>query len=98
PSGGMAVPLTPRTFRDSYAQARAARTANRRPARVPLLVRAGRIAARALPTWAGFRRLILSVGGFGALSYAAWLVAVPLGLAAAGLSLLILEALTGDTR
>lgn len=93
----MAVPL-PRTFRDGYAQARAARMNNHKPRRTPLLVRAGRLAARALPTWHGFRRAVLSVGGFAGLSYAAWLVSVPLGIAAAGVSLLILEALTGGDR
>jgi hypothetical protein len=35
--------------------------------------------------------LALSVGGLGFLSAAAWSVALPLGLAAVGLSLLLLE-------
>jgi len=66
----------------------------RRKPRTPLLIRAGRAAARLLPTLAVIRTLVLSVAAFGALTAAAWLVAVPLGLAAAGLSLLLLEWLT----
>lgn len=93
----MALPL-PRNFRDAYAEQRAARMKAQRPRRTPLLVRAGRLAARALPTWAGFRRAALSIGGFAGLSYAAWLVSAPFGIAAAGVSLLILEALTGGDR
>jgi hypothetical protein len=84
------------SFTTAFSAARAAKAA-RRP-RVSLLVRAGRAIGRALPTWAGIRRFTLSVGGFSALSYAAWTVTEPLGYAAAGLSLLILEALTGSDR
>lgn len=91
----MALPL-PRNFRDAYAQQRAARLRQQRPRRTPLLVRAGRLAARALPTWAGFRRLVLSVSGFGCLTAAAWQWSLIAGLVALGTSLLILEALTGD--
>ena len=66
--------------------------------RTPLLARAGRLAARVLPTWQSTRTFILHVAGFGCLSYAAWQVSMAFGLAAAGVSLLILEWLTGSDR
>lgn len=93
----MALPL-PQTFRAAYAQQRAARMNNQRPRRTPLLVRAGRLAARALPTWQGIRRFVLSVGGFGCMTAAAWQWSLIAGLVALGASLLILEALTGGDR
>lgn len=89
----MALPL-PRAFTSAFAAERAT-VASRRNPRTPLLARAGRLAARLLPTLAVIRTLVLSVAGLGALTAAAWLVAVPLGLAAAGLALLVLEWLTG---
>lgn len=36
-------------------------------------------------------RLLLMIAGFGLISYAAWMLAVPAGLVAAGLSCLVLE-------
>ena len=93
----MALPL-PQTFRAAYAHQRAARQTQQRPRRTPLLVHAGRLIARVAPTWQGLRRFTLSVSGFGCLSYAAWQVSTALGMVAVGVSLLILEALTGDTR
>lgn len=85
-------------FTEAYRVERAARTQRARPARTPLLVHAGRLAARALPSWETARTVALSYGGFGALTWAAFEVATPLGLAAAGVSLLVLEALGGDRR
>jgi hypothetical protein len=66
------------------------------PAREPLLAVAGRLAARMMAGLPRLRTAAMSVGGFGCLVAAAWMVAVPAGLAAAGLSLLVLEHLSGD--
>jgi hypothetical protein len=69
----------------------------RRPSRSPFTVRAAAVAGRLLPRWERFRRTCLVVAGFGSLTAAAWLVAVPAGLVAAGVSLLLLDFLSaGD--
>lgn len=47
---------------------------------------------------AQLRRVVLTVAGFGAISAAAWAVAVPLGLLAVGLSLLFVEYLSADSE
>lgn len=80
----------------AYRQARAERAA-RRP-RVPLTVRAARWAGRRLPAVAAVRTFVLSVAGFGLLTLAAWELHHAAGLAAGGVSLLILEALSGGER
>lgn len=91
----MALPLPrPSSFRDGFAQQRATRKA--RPPRTPLLARAGRLAARVLPTWQTVRTTTLSVAGFGAISYGAYEWIEPLGYAAAGVSLLLIEYLTSS--
>jgi hypothetical protein len=64
--------------------------------RTPVLTLVGRIAARAVVALPRLRTTALSLGGFGCLVAAAWMVAVPAGLAAAGLSLLVLEYLSGE--
>jgi len=46
--------------------------------------------------WRPAAQLALYLAGFAALSAAGWLVAVPLGLAVAGLSCFALEWLSGD--
>lgn len=51
---------------------------------------------RTLARWHRARTPVLSVAGFALLSAAAWMLAVPAGLAAAGTSLLILELLSHD--
>lgn len=85
-------------LRASYRDERATRARARRP-RTPLAARIGRTAARLLPTWQKIRTTALSLTGFGFLSAAAWSVAVPLGLAAAGISILIVEYLIAtDSR
>jgi hypothetical protein len=66
------------------------------PKREPLLAAAGRLAARAVAGLPRLRTAAMSVGGFGCLVAAAWMVAVPAGLAAAGCSLLLLEYLSGE--
>ena len=86
---------TLQAFTSAYRTERAARRP--RTPRTPLLVRAARAAARLLPRWRQVRTVTLSLAGFGLLSAAAWTVALPLGLAAAGISVLLLEHLTaGD--
>lgn len=83
----------PHTFISAFRAQRA--VANPKRNRTPLLAHLGRLAARALPSWQGLRTFTLSLAGFGALTAAAWTIALPAGLAAAGVSLLLLEYLTG---
>ncbi len=77
------------SFGRTYKAERANR-APRRP-RTPLLVRAAKLAAAVLPTWSAFRTFVLTVAGLGLLTFAAWTVSLALGLAAAGVSALLLE-------
>ena len=71
-------------------------TAVPKPHRTPILTRIGRGLARITPTWATLRTLTLSTAGLGCLTAAAWTVHIAAGLAAAGVSLLLVEWLTGD--
>ena len=48
------------------------------------------------PLWARARTTVLTMAGFGGLTAAAWTVALPLGLAVAGLSCFALEYLADD--
>lgn len=82
------------SFTGAYKAERA--TARPRKHRTPLLVRAGRLAARALPNLVALRTLLLSVLGFGLISAAFWTLSLAAGLAAAGISLLVLEYLTAS--
>lgn len=82
---------------DAFATERQAATKPRTP-RTPLTIRAARAAARLLPRWATVRTAALSVAGFALLTGAAWHLHTAAGLAAAGLSLLLLEALSGGER
>jgi hypothetical protein len=82
--------------RASFREERAAHRP--RTARTPLLVRVARLAARALPRARALRTAALSIVGFGCLTAAAWTVALPLGLAAAGVSVLFIEFLSGGDR
>lgn len=82
--------------RQAFSTERAARKT--RPPRTPLTVRAARRLARMLPSWQGFRTFMLHLAGLGLLSAAAWQISMALGLAAAGVSVLILEALSGGER
>lgn len=85
------------TFQAITSAYRAGRISRRaRTARTPFLVRAARLAARVAPTWKQVRTTVLTVTAFGCLTAAAWMVALPLGLLAAGLSLLFIELLTSD--
>lgn len=48
------------------------------------------------PLWGQARTAVLTLAGFGGLTAAAWTVALPFGLAAGGVSCLVLEYLTSD--
>jgi len=84
--------------RQAFRAGRAAKAVTPRPPRTPLTVRAARWLARRLPAWHAVRTLLLSVAGFGMLTAAAWMLHVAAGLAAGGVSLLVLEALSGSDR
>lgn len=88
-------------FSEAFTAERARRNARPARTRTPILVLLGRVlavlgafAGRKLPRWPTVRRAVLTIGGLALLVAAAWMVALPLGLLAAGVSLLILEALT----
>lgn len=84
------------TFTGAYSTERAATKPRRE--RTPLLVRMGRFAARVLPRWETIRTFTLSAAGFGCLTAAAWTLHTAAGLAVAGVSLLLIEYLTGDGK
>lgn len=84
---------TLQAFTSAY---RAERAARRRRTRTPLLICVARLLARTIPTWRKVRTTLLSLAGFGCLTAAAWTVNLTLGLAAAGLSVLLVEFLSGD--
>lgn len=87
------------TAMEAFKAARDTRTVRtRRPALAVLgagLVALASVLGRRLPSFAALRTTVLAIGGFGCLATAAWMVAVPLGVAAAGLALLVLEFLSG---
>jgi len=85
------------TLRTSYT---AERTADRpKRTRRPLLVLAaqalGRAAARISPSWAALRTLVLTLTAFALIDTASFHFGRWIGLAITGVSLLIIEALTG---
>lgn len=92
----MATPAARVTFWSAFRSERQAATA--RPPRTPLTVRAARRLARILPRWSTIRTATLSISGFGLITAAAWHLHTVAGLATAGVSLLILEALSGGER
>lgn len=92
----MATPAARLTFRQAFRSER--QIAAPRPPRTSLTVRAARRLARVLPRWSTIRTATLSVGGFGLITAAAWHLHTVAGLAVAGVSLLILEALSGGER
>jgi hypothetical protein len=81
----------------AWKQARTERRPSR-AARTPVLVRTAMWAARTLPTWSRVRTSVMALAGFGFLDYAAWQLNPIGGCAAVGVSLLILEALSGDGK
>jgi hypothetical protein len=86
------------TFSEAFRSERATAARAPRAPRIPYTVRAARWLARRLPAWHALRTLLLSVAGFGLLTAAAWTLHVAAGLAVAGVSLLVLEALSGGER
>lgn len=78
----------------AWTQARAARPA--RPARTPILLLFAAWCGRRLPTWTKARTTVMQVTAFGWLCYAGFQYSLMAGSIAVGLSLLILEALSGD--
>lgn len=92
----MATPAM--SIRQAFRIERLARETAPRPPRTPLTVRAARTVARLLPRWSTIRTAVLSVAGFGLLTAAAWYLHIAAGLAVGGVSLLILEALSGSDR
>jgi hypothetical protein len=92
----MATPAI--SIRQAFRTERAAHAAAPRRPRTPLTIRAARLLARLLPGWAALRTFLLSVAGFGMLTAAAWQLHIAAGLAVGGVSLLILEALSGSDR
>lgn len=84
---------TTAAFREELARLRA------QPARAPrraLLTTLAVVAARVVAALPRARTAVLSVAGFGCLTAAAWTVGTGAGLAAAGVSLLVLEYLAND--
>lgn len=79
----------------TWSQARTARRA--RPAGESVLIRLITALASVLPTWSRFRTTVMQLGGFGFLSYAVWGWSHLAGYAAIGVSLFVLEALSGET-
>lgn len=82
----------PATLTAGWQAGRAARSA--KPPRTSLLTHAARFVAKHAPNWDSIRTFALTVGGLGMLTYAAWSIALPLGAATAGVSLLLLEHLS----
>lgn len=80
------------TLQATWAQARAARRPRRR---TPLLVMLIAYLARTLPTWKRARSAVMQVAGFAAITYGLFTWSMLAGFVAAGVSLLVLEALGG---
>lgn len=78
-----------------WSTGRASRRAAR-PSRLPALVILIRWLARVLPSWPTARRVVMQLAAFGFLDYAAWQwKGVILGCVAIGVSLFVVEALSG---
>ena len=90
----MAITTAVTDARTAFRAGRAERV-TRRP-RTPLLVRAARLAAKHLPAWSQVRSVAMNVAGFAGIDYGIWTANHTLGLIAAGVSLLILDYLSGE--
>jgi len=85
------------TIGATWTQARAAR--RERPARVSVVRLMVAWLARVLPAWPRVRTTVMQLGAFGFLDYAAWhWKGAVLGCVAIGVSLFVLEALTGEPK
>ena len=74
---------------------RLARTQKVRKPRESVTLRLVRFAAKKLPRWSDVRTGVLQVTGLGCIDYTAWTLHTSLGVLAVGISLFIIEALTG---
>jgi hypothetical protein len=83
------------TLRDAYRSERAV-TIPKTP-RTPVLIMIGTAAARLAGRWSQVRTAMLSIPGFGLISYGGYQAYHPAGYAIAGLSLLVLEWMSGDS-
>jgi hypothetical protein len=90
----MAIPV-PSTFAAAYRAERAEKARKPRNKRTPLLVKAGRLAARHVPSWKRARTAVLQVSAFGCIDYGLFEWHTIAGLIGTGVSLLILETLSG---
>lgn len=77
----------------AWTQARATRRT--RPARTPMLVMFVTWLARVLPSWRRARTTVMQLAGFAFLDFAAWQWSMLAGCVAVGVSLFVLEALSG---
>lgn len=78
----------------AWTQARTARPA--RPPRTPLLLLFAAWCGRHLPAWSKVRTAVMQTAAFGFLSYAGFQHSVIAGCITVAVSLLVLEALSGD--
>jgi hypothetical protein len=78
----------------AWRAARASRPARQRASMVMALVA---WMARVLPAWPRVRTAVMQVGGFIAIDYGVWSASHIWGYVAAGVSLLVLEALSGSS-
>lgn len=81
----------------AWQRERTARAARRRaPGRVSLLMMLVAWVARVLPAWPRVRTAVMQIGGFAAITFGVWSASHVWGYVAAGVSLLVLEALSGS--
>lgn len=92
---GMAIPV-PSTFAAAYRAERAEKARKPRDKRTPLLVKAGRLAARHVPSWQRARTTVLASTGFAFIDYGLFEWHTIAGCIGTGVSLLIIEALGGE--
>src|SRR5690606_22680293 len=91
---GMAIPV-PSTFAAACRAGRAGKARKPRNKRTPLLRKAGRLAARHVPPWKRARTAVLHVSAFGGIDYGLFEWHTIAALIGTGVSLLILETLSG---
>lgn len=80
----------------AWRQGRTARAARRVPGRTSLIMSLIAWVAGALPAWPRVRTAVMQVSGFVAIDYGVWSASHVWGYVAAGVSLLVLEALSGS--
>lgn len=81
---------------EAWNAGRASKTTARRERRTALLVRLVTTIAAVLPAWRTLRSAVLQVGGLAVLDVAAWQYRQAAGMVAVGVSLFVLEWLTGE--